>query len=336
MEKSKFYESNFVQCWLSGVFVSSPLHFLSLRKGFTCSYWLLFMDMFPTVCKDPCPCDKSLYLFIYLFIYFFAKVNFFLSLRDQTRKNNTFYPCRNRHGRAWSISKHNCLITFLSVVCQVRFTSTYNNKVTGIVGASVNFTWTFTGKVRSAQLERAGKVLIVIDRTLQVLVPSSSHSGRISVVWDGRSPGRVTFLMSLRSIADEGAYQCTLYPEALDDIVASNRADLVVFGKFINTLTCPWAVVWCLVIIIMMPVLLSYFLRLFYSREILACTGFILKSHKKIIFWMHLLDALVPFKTLLMRKLLFIIDCEGRDLFKLTFKYKIDLLGMNKWIINTI
>ena len=38
-------------------------------------------------------------------------------------------------------------------VCQIQFTSTYNNnKVTGIVGSSVNFTWTFSGDVEVARL----------------------------------------------------------------------------------------------------------------------------------------------------------------------------------------
>ena len=103
--------------------------------------------------------------------------------------------------------------------------------MTGFVGGSVNFTWTFNGNVQSAQLERENRVLISLDKTLTVYVPSSSYSGRISVFWDGKSPGQVTFLLKLSSITDEGKYQCRLTAQALDDIQPLSGVELVVLGK---------------------------------------------------------------------------------------------------------
>ncbi|PFX18161.1 Fibroblast growth factor receptor 3 [Stylophora pistillata] len=143
-----------------------------------------------------------------------------------TPKDNTEFSCTlvsNSGGRMRDA------IQLIVAVCQIHFTSTYDNKVTGIVGGSVNFTWTFTGKVRSVALERGHKVLIVVDSKLQVTVLSSPFSGRINVMWDGRSPGQVTFLLNVSGVVDKGTFRCRLRPQALDDVVASSTVILIVF-----------------------------------------------------------------------------------------------------------
>ena len=83
--------------------------------------------------------------------------------------------------------------------------------MTGIVGSSVNFTWTFSGDVKVAQLEINSNVLVSKDKTLQVTTTTNSpYSGRVSAVWSGRSPGQVTFTLNLFRMTDEGSYICRL------------------------------------------------------------------------------------------------------------------------------
>ena len=133
-----------------------------------------------------------------------------------------------------SIAKNNRMISFLCTVCQVKFTSTYNNnKVTGIVGSSVNFTWTFSGDVKVAQMEINSNVLVSKDKTLQVTtITNSPYSGRVSVVWNGRSPGQVTFTLNLIRMTDEGSYICRLTPVTLGDISRTDTVQLIVSGKY--------------------------------------------------------------------------------------------------------
>ena len=122
---------------------------------------------------------------------------------------------------------------FLCTVCQIQFSSTYNNnKVTGIVGSSVNFTWSISGDVKVAQLEINSNVLVSIDKALQVTtITNSPYSRRVSVVWNGRSPGQVTFTLNLIRMTDEGSYICRLMPVALDDIQLTDTVQLIVLGK---------------------------------------------------------------------------------------------------------
>ena len=132
-----------------------------------------------------------------------------------------------------SIAKNNRMISFLCTVCQVQFTSTYNNNnVIGIVGSYVNFTWTFSGDVEEAQLEINSNVLVSINKILQVTtITNSPYSGRVGAVWDGRSPGQVTFTLNLIRMTDEGSYTCKLKP--VDDFQnsPSDTLQLIVLGK---------------------------------------------------------------------------------------------------------
>ena len=122
-------------------------------------------------------------------------------------------------------------------VCQIQFISTYNNnKVTGIVGSSVNFTWTFSGDVEVARLvtqDGSTELLVIsINKLLQVSTGTNSpYSGRVSAVWNGKSPGQVTFTLNLIRMTDEGFYTCKLKP--VDDLqkTPSDTLRLIVLGK---------------------------------------------------------------------------------------------------------
>ena len=104
--------------------------------------------------------------------------------------------------------------------------------MTGIVGLSFNFTWTFSGNINFAQLEINSNVLVSIDKTLKVTtITNSPYTGRVSAVWNGRSPCQVTFTLNLIRMTDEGSYICRLIPVALDDIQRTDTVQLIVLGK---------------------------------------------------------------------------------------------------------
>ena len=122
-------------------------------------------------------------------------------------------------------------------VCQIQFTSTYNNnKVTGIVGSSVNFTWTFSGDVKEARLvtqDGSTELLVIsINKILQVSTGlNSPYSGRVRAVWNGKSPGQVTFTLNLIRRTDKGSYTCKLKPVDFLQITPSDTLQLIVLGK---------------------------------------------------------------------------------------------------------
>ena len=102
----------------------------------------------------------------------------------------------------------------------------------GIVGSSVNFTWTFSGDVKVAQLEINSNVLISINKALKVTtITNSPYSGRVSPVWNGNIPGQVTFTLNLIRMTDEGSYICRLIPVAFDDIQRTDTVQLIVMGE---------------------------------------------------------------------------------------------------------
>ena len=129
------------------------------------------------------------------------------------------------------------LAFLLYKVCQVQFTSTYNNnKVTGIVGSSVNFTWTFSGDVEVARLvtlDGSTELLVIsINKLLQVFTGTNSlYSGRVSAVWNGKSPGQVTFTLNSIRMTDEGSYTCKLKPVDFLQTTPSDTLQLIVLGK---------------------------------------------------------------------------------------------------------
>ena len=126
---------------------------------------------------------------------------------------------------------------------QIKFTSKYDGKtVTGLVGSSVNFTWSFIGDVDSViwGLKKDGVDVIKNDGELvsldkngpvSVLVPSA-YSGRVSGSGDASS-SQVTFTLSLIRMIDKGFYGCTIMPT---DVFKQERFDsvyLAVKGKYL-------------------------------------------------------------------------------------------------------
>ncbi|XP_022807773.1 tyrosine-protein kinase receptor Tie-1-like isoform X2 [Stylophora pistillata] len=127
------------------------------------------------------------------------------------------------------------MITHLAV-SQVQFTSNYRSKhVTGVAGLSVNFTWTFRGNLSEAQLwkvksDGSSEIMISVFNTMKVKI-SRPYVGRISAVWNGSSPGQITFMLNLTRVRDKGYYSCKLLPEDILDPTSYENVLLVVLDK---------------------------------------------------------------------------------------------------------
>ena len=84
-----------------------------------------------------------------------------------------------------SEKKRTLILAFLVYkVCQIQFTSTYNNNnVTGIVGSSVNFTWNFSGDVKEARLvtQDGSTELLVISITSFCKFPQAQVLSTVDV-----------------------------------------------------------------------------------------------------------------------------------------------------------
>ncbi|KAL9964786.1 hypothetical protein ACROYT_G028471 [Oculina patagonica] len=136
-------------------------------------------------------------------------------------------------------------------VSQLQFISPYNgNKVTATLGSSANFTWVFSGEnVKLVQwgTKKNGalsfqNVLVSIDKlTTVTTITNSPYSGRVSAVWNGSSPGLVTFTLDSIQMADERWYICRLEPDRLDvasvyDTVQLLVLAVTVFSSFLSGL----------------------------------------------------------------------------------------------------
>ena len=128
------------------------------------------------------------------------------------------------------------------VVCPLKLSSPYNgNKVTGVVGKSVNFTWAFSGgkidlihwgtkKIDSFSFQ---DILVSIDKIATVTtIQTSPYSGRVSGVWDGSSPGQATFTLKPIQKADESFYICMLHPRRTGALPVYDTVHLQVIGKY--------------------------------------------------------------------------------------------------------
>ena len=126
-------------------------------------------------------------------------------------------------------------------MCGLQFTLPFNgNKVTGVLGSSVNFTWAFHGgninrvewetkKDGSVDIE---DVLISIDKVQTIrTIQNPPYSGRVSGIWDGSSPGQATFTLNSIQKADERFYVCKLTPDRLDVFDVFDTVQLLVVGK---------------------------------------------------------------------------------------------------------
>ncbi|XP_078381393.1 neural cell adhesion molecule 1-like [Oculina patagonica] len=103
--------------------------------------------------------------------------------------------------------------------CQISFTSKYAGKtVTGLVGSSVNFTWSFTGDVERVdwglKKDRVndfdnGGILVTIKNGLVSVSGPSIYNRRVSGIGDVSS-GQVIFTLSPIRKSDERYYGCSI------------------------------------------------------------------------------------------------------------------------------
>ncbi len=104
----------------------------------------------------------------------------------------------------------------------VDFTSKYYGKtVTGLVGSSVNFTWSFTGDANRVYwglkrdgddgFENNGRLVYLDDRGSVLVTAPLEYDGRVSGSGDVSS-GQVIFTLSSIRKSDQRFYGCMLYP----------------------------------------------------------------------------------------------------------------------------
>ena len=124
---------------------------------------------------------------------------------------------------------------------QIKFTSKYCGKaVTGLVGSSVNFTWSFSGDVDSVvwglkkdglDVINSGGELVSLEKNGQVSVAvPPAYSGRVSGSGNVSS-GQVTFTLSSIRMSDERFYGCKIKPTDLFDQQAFDAVYLAVKGE---------------------------------------------------------------------------------------------------------
>ena len=128
-----------------------------------------------------------------------------------------------------------------TIVCLLQFTLPFNgNKVTGVLGSSVNFTWAFHGgKINRVEwgTKKDGFVnikdlLISIDKLQTITtIQNAPYSGRVSGIWNGSSPGQATFTLNSVQKADERFYVCKLAPDRLEALDVYDIVQLLVVGK---------------------------------------------------------------------------------------------------------
>ena len=130
---------------------------------------------------------------------------------------------------------------------QITFTLKYDGKpVTGLVGSSLNFTWSFSGDVDSVSwgLKKDGAIVIKNDGILvsldkngpvSVAVPKA-YTGRVSGSGDASS-GQVTFTLTSIRMSDKGFYACTLNPTSPFDKKKYDSVYLAVKGEHVLALS---------------------------------------------------------------------------------------------------
>ncbi|XP_078366622.1 mucin-like protein [Oculina patagonica] len=136
-----------------------------------------------------------------------------------------------------------CAVLLSTVFLQVsplQFTSPYNgNNVTGFLGSSVNFNWTFSGDVagivwgpKMNDSIAIKDILVAIHKnTTASIVAPSQYSGRVNGAWDGRSPGKAIFTLKSIQKADEGFYVCRIRPVSILEQDVFDIVQLLVSDK---------------------------------------------------------------------------------------------------------
>lgn len=132
---------------------------------------------------------------------------------------------------------------FLFIASDMKFASEYEgNTVTGLVGSSVNFTWSFSGDVRlvdwglslaGANLFQNGKRLVSLTKVAAVpLSVPAAYAGRVSGRRSGNaSSGLAIFTLANITKNDERFYGCRLNPTAPDGSTLFDTVYLFVEGN---------------------------------------------------------------------------------------------------------
>ena len=132
---------------------------------------------------------------------------------------------------------------FLLIASDIKFTSKYEgNTVTGLVGSSLNFTWSFSGDVilvdwglplAGANLFENGKRLVSLAKAVSAVLPvPAEYAGRVS----GRRSGNASSGLAIFTLAnikkdDERFYGCRLSPAAPDGFTLFDTVYLFVEGN---------------------------------------------------------------------------------------------------------
>ena len=132
---------------------------------------------------------------------------------------------------------------FYFSVGKIDFTTKYGGRtVTGLVGASFNFTWSFSGDVRQVDwglkkdgvntIENNG-VLVSLGKngSISVLIPSA-YIGRVSRSGD-TSSSQITFMLSQIKSGDERFYGCLMQPTAVFVLEKFDSVYLAVEGEYL-------------------------------------------------------------------------------------------------------
>ena len=139
-------------------------------------------------------------------------------------KNNKYLPVNS------------CFLVYIAA-SKLKFTSQYQGKaVTGLLGSSVNLTWSFSGDLRrvkwglkDAHINDIRTVLVSIDSTglLPVPVPPA-YSGRVTgvLLFD-----QAIFTLSALAKQDENLYGCQIESSNLIPIKQIDFVRLVVEGE---------------------------------------------------------------------------------------------------------
>ena len=125
---------------------------------------------------------------------------------------------------------------------QISFTAKYDgNTVTGLVGLSINFTWSFSGDVDAADwgIKRAGLPILENNGILVSVKKNGLVSGTaVPSVYIGRvdgtgntSFGQVIFTLSSIRKSDERYYGCMLTPTDSFDVLRFDSVYLAVEGN---------------------------------------------------------------------------------------------------------
>ena len=141
--------------------------------------------------------------------------------------------------KIWLHHYHSFFFTFVATT-QIQFISKYRGQtVTGLVNSSFNFSWSFSGDVRTISWgvwDDTNKQLVIIlvkvTQSATVLVSSSSpYYGRVNGNRkDSSSYSQVIFTLRSITKVDGTVYGCVFYPRNLDSKTEYDTVNFAVKG----------------------------------------------------------------------------------------------------------